>query len=167
MHRLITLIVLFTVMLPPGPAAVARDFATPPTSASGATMTIIVNSLTSPRGFAWADDGTLYLALAGNGGDARFPVVEGYTAENGLTSSIVSIANGCVTPVVQGLVSSLWEEMDWVWGAMDVAILNGERYVLLSGAGPSWVPPAARSGVYKINDDSTMTMIADVTTWLP
>lgn len=57
MHRLITLIVLFTVMLPPGPAAVARDSATPPTSASGATMTIIVNSLTSPRGFAWADDG--------------------------------------------------------------------------------------------------------------
>ncbi|MCC7023612.1 MAG: hypothetical protein IT338_12355 [Thermomicrobiales bacterium] len=57
--------------------------------------------------------------------------------------------------------------MDWVWGAMDVAILNGERYVLLSGAGPSWVSPTARSGVYKINDDSTMTMIADVTTWLP
>lgn len=167
MHRLTSLIVLFTVILSLGPTAIAQDSATPSANTGSATMTVIADGLTNPRGFAWADDGTLYMALAGHGGDARIPIVEGYTVQNGLTSSVVSMANGCVTPVVQGLVSSLWEETDWVWGAMDVAFLDGKLYVLLSGAGPSSATPSTRSGVFTINDDATMTMVADISTWLP
>jgi hypothetical protein len=61
----------------------------------------------------------------------------------------------------------MWEEPDWVWGAMDVAFLDGQLYALLSGAGPTWLSPSSRSGVYTINDDGTMTLLADITTWLP
>ena len=108
----------------------------------------------------------LYLALAGSGGEARFPVVEGYTEVTGLTSSIVTVADGCATPLVQGLVSTLWEEMGWVWGAMDVAVLDGDLYLLLSGAGPTWGSPSASSGVFRRNDDGTLTLVGDISTWL-
>jgi SMP-30/Gluconolactonase/LRE-like region len=39
--------------------------------------------------------------------------------------------------------------------------------VLLSGAGPSNLSPSSFSGVFKINSDGTMTMVADLTSWLP
>ena len=97
--------------------------------ATEAGITTIAAGLTNPRGFAWAPDGTLYLALAGSGGDAHFAPFEGFTADIGLTSSIVSVADGCPTPVAQGLVSFLWEEAGWIWGAMDVAFLGEDAYV--------------------------------------
>jgi hypothetical protein len=167
MHRLISLIVLFAVVLPLGPTAIAQDAATPSASAIGATMTVIANGLDSPRGFSWAPDGTLYLALAGRGGETHLPVIPGYTIDVGLTSSVVSVANGCTTPLAQGLASVLWEEPGWLWGAMDVAALNDQLYVLLSGAGPTWGSPSARSGVYRINADGTMPLVADISSWLP
>jgi sugar lactone lactonase YvrE len=164
MRRSISLLLVVAVLLGLVPAVMAQDSGTPTASAG---MTMIATGLTNPRGFAWADDGTLYLAEAGNGGDTRIPVIEGFTVRLGLSSSIVKIANGCIAPVEQGLVSALWEEPDWVWGTMDVAFLNGDLYALISGGGPSWLTPSSRSGVYKINDDGTMTLVADITTWLP
>jgi len=50
---------------------------------------------------------------------------------------------------------------------MDVAFLDGEPYVLVSGAGPSFLTPTAFSGVFRLNPDGTMTLAADLTTWLP
>jgi hypothetical protein len=145
-------------------AAIAQD-ATPPAATS--SLAVVASGLTNPRGFTWGPDGTMYMALAGWGGDTRIPAVEGFTANIGLSSSVVTIVDGCTTPVVQGLVSALWEEAGWVWGAMDVAFLGSDLYVLISGAGPSWVSPSSFSGVYKINGDGTMTMVADLTNWLP
>jgi hypothetical protein len=50
---------------------------------------------------------------------------------------------------------------------MDLAFLDGQLYALISGAGPTWLSPSTRSGVFTINDDGTMTLVADITTWLP
>jgi hypothetical protein len=50
---------------------------------------------------------------------------------------------------------------------MDVAFLDNSLYVLASGAGPTWLSPSSRSGVFRVNDDGTMTLVADLTTWLP
>ncbi|MFT4040374.1 MAG: ScyD/ScyE family protein [Thermomicrobiales bacterium] len=164
LRRSLSLLLAATFCASAGAASLAQD-ATPAAS-GGASLSVVVNGLNNPRGFTWADDGTLYLTEAGWGGDARFPVVEGYTAVNGLTSSLVTVADGCATPVVQGLVSSLWEEMGWVWGAMDVAILDDNVYLLLSGAGPTWLSPSAHSGVFRLNEDGTLTMVADISAWL-
>ncbi len=139
--------------------------ATPPAGKS--EVTLVASGLTNPRGFAWGPDGTLVMALAGSGGDNHLAFAPGVTADLGLTSSIVTIAGGCATPMVQGLVSALWEEPDWVWGAMDVAFIGNDLYVLVSGAGPSWGSPSSRSGVSRVNSDGTMTLVADLTTWLP
>lgn len=143
-------------------AARAQD-ATP---AENASLTVVASGLTNPRGFAWGPDGTLHLAIAGHGGDNLLPVAPGFTIHNGLTSSVVTVADGCTTPVVQGLVSTLWEEPGWVWGTMDVAFLGPDLYVLVSGAGPFWGSPSSRSGVYTIDDDGAMTLVADLGAWL-
>jgi len=68
------------------------------------TTTTVATGLDSPRGLAFAPNGTLYVAEAGHGGDAC-------TAMNalciGTTSRIsrVDTATGTVTPVVRGLYS--------------------------------------------------------------
>jgi sugar lactone lactonase YvrE len=165
MRRLI--LSFFVLLLLAPPAASAQESATPAVNPVSSGLTVIATGLTNPRGFEWDTDGTLYLALAGHGGDTHLPVAPGYTIDNGLSSSVVTVADGCTTPVVQGLVSTLWEEPGWIWGAMDVAFLDDDLYVLVSGAGPSWASPSSRSGVFKVNDDGTMTLVADISTWLP
>jgi SMP-30/Gluconolactonase/LRE-like region len=167
MSRLFSAFLAFALLLLTLPVAVAQESATPAASPLSSGLTMVATGLSSPRGFEWNADGTLYLALAGHGGDTHIPVVPGYTIDNGLSSSVVTVANGCTTPVVQGLVSTLWEEPGWIWGAMDVAFLDGDLYVLVSGAGPSWASPSSRSGVFKVNDDGTMTLVADISSWLP
>ncbi len=158
LHTAFVLIVLVAF-----PLAVRAQEATP---AVPAPLTMVASGLTNPRGFAWGPDGMLYLAMAGHGGDNLLPIAPGFTIHNGLTSSVVTVADGCTTPVVQGLVSTLWEEPGWVWGAMDVAFLGDDLYVLVSGAGPFWGSPSSRSGVYAINEDGAMTLVADLSTWL-
>jgi len=167
MHRLVTSLLVLAVSLLTLPVAMAQESATPSAGPLSSGLTVVASGLTNPRGFVWGPDGTFYVALAGHGGDTRIPVVEGFTVQLGLSSSVVTVADGCVTPLVQGLVSAMWEEPDWVWGAMDLAILDDQLYVLISGAGPTWLSPSSRSGVFTINDDGTMTLVADITTWLP
>lgn len=145
------------------PLAARAQNATP---AETASFTVVASGLTNPRGFAWGPDGMLHLAMAGHGGDNLLPVAPGFTIHNGLTSSVVTVADGCTTPVVRGLVSTLWEEPGWVWGAMDVAFLGDDLYVLVSGAGPFWGSPSSRSGVYTIAGDGAMTLVADLGAWL-
>src|SRR3954447_2419944 len=167
MPRLFSAFLSFALLLLALPGARAQESATPAAAPLSSGLTVVATGLTSPRGFEWNTAGTLYLALAGHGGDTHIPVAPGYTIDNGLSSSVVTVADGCTTTVVQGLVSTLWEEPGWIWGAMDVAFLDGDLYVLVSGAGPSWASPTSRSGIFTVNDDGTMTLVADISSWLP
>ena len=130
-------------------------------------ITTIAAGLSNPRGFDWGPDGSLYLAQAGWGGDNNVAIVPGFTVDNGLTASVGMVADGCVTPAAAGLPSALWQEAGWIWGAMDVAFLGDQAYALLSGAGPTWFSPTNRSGVYRLDDDGTMTLVGDISGWLP
>jgi hypothetical protein len=156
----VSLLLVLAISMP----AVAQDESTDATESG---ITTVVAGLTNPRGFAWGPDGALYLALAGHGGETHIADFPGFTVDIGLSSSIASVADGCATPVVKGLVSMLWEEAGWIWGAMDVEFLGEDAYALLSGAGPSDFSPSSFSGVFRLNEDGTMTLVADITTWLP
>jgi len=147
------------------PALVIAQEATPAAMPGG--IEVVASGLDSPRGFTWSDDGTLIIALAGDGGDTQIQPMEGFTLALGLSSSVATIADGCATPLVAGLLSAHWVEQGWVWGTMDVAFLNGELYALIGAGGPSWLTPSSFSGVYRINDDGTMDLVADITNWLP
>ena len=108
-----------------------------------------------------------YVAQAGWGGDNEVRLVEGFSVDNGLTASVATVTDGCATPMAIGLPSTHWVDAGWTWGAMDVTFHDGVPYVLISGAGPSWFSPTSTSGVFRINDDGTMTSIADISSWLP
>jgi hypothetical protein len=89
----------------------------PPVATPGEGVDVIVNGLTNPRGFVFGDDGSLYLALAGTGGEE--PIVAEATPIpffSGQTSSIVAVAEGCTTAVIEGLPSDYWANPGWTWG---------------------------------------------------
>lgn len=152
-------------LLAPSPAR--AQAATPAGTGATGPLTVVASGLTIPRGFAWGPDGTLSLALAGSGGETRIPVSGGFTLQIGLSSSVVTVADGCTAPLQVGLVSTHWEETGWIWGAMDVAYLGDALYVLLGGSGPSWRSPASFSGVFKVNTNRTMDLVANLSAWLP
>ena len=77
MRRLLSLILLFTFVLPGVPMARAQDSATPAAGPLSSGLTVLANGLDSPRGFTWGPDGTLYLAIAGRGGDDLLPARRG------------------------------------------------------------------------------------------
>jgi hypothetical protein len=131
------------------------------------SVTFVASGLSNPRGFTWSADGTLYLAQAGVAGDEVLVEAEGFTAVGGPTSSVVTITDGCATPVAEGIQSVLWQEAGWIWGAMDVEFLNDELYVLISGSGESWGTPDLSSGIYRVEADGSLTLAADISSWLP
>jgi hypothetical protein len=153
----------FVALLTTPLGAVAQD-ATPP--AATGSLSVVLGGLTNPRGFTWADDGTLYLALAGTGGPNQV-IAEGtpFPFFGGTTSSIVKIVDGCPVPVAEGFASFIWTDPGWVWGVMDVAFLNGQLYALSGGGGADTGQPEHPNGVYAVNADGTSTLVADLSAW--
>jgi sugar lactone lactonase YvrE len=129
-----------------------------------AGMELVMDGLTNPRGFTWGTDGTLFLAQAGTGGPNPGP--EGSPFSGGLTASVVAIADGQMTIVAEGMPSSIWTDIGWVWGAMDVAILGEQLYVLNGGGNAVHGNPDTPSGVYQVNADGSTVLIVDLGTWV-
>ena len=133
-----------------------------PVMEAPAGVEVLANGLTNPRGFAWDADGTLYLGLAGSGGETQL-TFDGTPAPFffGPSSSVATVTDGCATPVAEGLGSVLWTEPGWIWGAMDVAFLGDQLYALL-GAGSD----LGGNGIYRILDDGSIELVVDLGAWL-
>ena len=180
MHRVTALrfaAVLFTALgfaLPT--VAIAQD-ATPAPGAVEAVAT----GLTNPRGFTWGEDGTLFVALAGNGGlaagasDAAGPDVEAGTPDlvgeaadllADDSGAVVRIESGCPEPLAEGLPSYIFVPLNWAQGVIDVAVLAGQLYALVDGGGEAGLHPDEPNGVYRIETDGTATLVADLSAWL-
>lgn len=129
-----------------------------------AGMELVADGLTNPRGFTWGTDGTLYLAQAGTGGPNPGP--GGSPFSGGLTASVVTIADGQVSTLADGMPSAIWTDIGWVWGAMDVAILGDQLYVLNGGGGAIHGNRRSPSGVYRVNADGTTELIVDLGRWV-
>jgi hypothetical protein len=164
-HSFKAMVFTLTVLLAVMPLAVLAQ-STPIASPAAGTLTPLITGLTNPRGFTWGADGTLYLALGGNGG-ATTATVGGTPTPLmiGDSASVIAVKNGCQRTVAANLPSYLWTQMHWVWGAMDVAMLNGDLYVLSGGGGVGLDQTVKTNGVYKINNDGTTTLIADLSAW--
>jgi sugar lactone lactonase YvrE len=129
-----------------------------------AGMQTVVDGIANPRGFTWGADGTMFLAVSGTGGDNPGP--EGSPFSGGDTASVAVVRDGAVTSLAPGLPSSVWRDIDWVWGVMDVAILGDQLYALVGGGGAVHGNPDRPSGIYRINADETATVVADLGTWV-
>jgi sugar lactone lactonase YvrE len=157
---------------------VAQDASPPAGSAAGGD--VAASGLTNPRGFTWDADGTLYVALAGNGGatDAT-PTPAGPAAADGTPSlaleedvliaddsgAVVRIEDGRPVVVADGLPSYLFIPLNWADGVIDVAFLAGTLYALVDGGGEAVLHPDEPNGVYRIDEDGATTLIADLSAW--
>jgi hypothetical protein len=138
--------------------------------------------LINPRGFTFGSDGTLYVSLAGNGGLATDPtpapaasVSAGATPDlvadtaDVLTAdesgAVVKIVDGCPVEFASGLPSYNFLPLNWADGVIDVAFLDGTLYALVDGGGEAGLHPDRPNGVYRIADDGSTTMIADLSAW--
>src|SRR5215216_5041565 len=106
----------------------------------------------------------MFLAVSGTGGDNPGP--EGSPFSGGDTASVAVVQDSAVTTLAAGLPSSVWRDIDWVWGVMDVAILGNQLYALVGGGGAVHCNPDTPSGVYRIDADGTSAVVADLGTWV-
>lgn len=145
-------------------------------------VSVFASGLTNPRGFAWADDGTMYIGLAGDGvvaSEASPTAGGGVNAEGTpevtgagaiytgtLTASVAQIAEGCPVSLATGFPSGGVPDLGWVFGLDDVAILDGQLYGIVAGGGEAYGNPDFPNGVYQINADGSFVLVADTSAWV-
>jgi SMP-30/Gluconolactonase/LRE-like region len=154
---------LATLVMP-----VAAQEATPVSGTEEGPITLVASGLTNPRGVTWVGDGTLYVAQAGNGGQSlgtpTLPPPVGPVG-GGPTASVVRIENGCPVVVAGNLPSTRTANAE-VLGAEDLAILGDELYAAVDGGGEAHGNAAQPSGVYRILQDGTSELVADLSAWV-
>ena len=165
MHRSLLLIVTLLALLA---APVAAQEATPGVTAQVGTLSTVASGLINPRGFLWTDDGTLFVAQAGSGGQSLGtptapPPVGPF--QGGSSGSVVRIEDGCPV-LVAGNLPSVVSSLGDVLGVEDLAILGGHLYASVDGGGEAHGNPTQPSGVYRILDDGTAELVADLSAWV-
>jgi sugar lactone lactonase YvrE len=149
----LVLLPLTTVAQAPDPS---ESLPPPPPADTG--ITLAASGLANPRGIAWDEAGIMYVAQAGLG-----------TQESATdpSAAVVRIIAGCPEPVASGLPSTEDPFTD-VLGPEDVAILGGQLYVLQGATAHSLdeMNPNTPNGVYAVQPDGTVQLVADLTTWI-
>jgi hypothetical protein len=147
------------------PLAVTAQDATPTAEMTADELPVVAAGLTNPRGMTWGADGTLFVALAGAGGDTPGEPPIFLEFMGGPTASVVRIEAGCPVAVADGLPST--RDVDGaVTGAADVAILGDQLYALIASGGEFYGNPGSTAGVYQVLADGTTTLVADTSAWL-
>jgi sugar lactone lactonase YvrE len=165
MHRSVVLVVALVALLA---APVAAQEATPVASPTAGAPVAVAAGLVNPRGFLWTADGTLYVTQAGFGGQVLgTPTVPPPLGpfHGGLSASVVRIENGCPVLVAGDLPSVIFTTGE-VLGAEDLAALGGQLYAAVDGGGESHGNAANPSGVYRILENGTTELVADLSAWV-
>jgi hypothetical protein len=166
----LSLILTVVLQLSTAPLGVEAQEATPGAEGAPATLDTVAVGLTYPRGFTWAEDGTLYVALAGTGGP-NLPTEEADIIEaflgffGGPSAAVARIQESCPVTVADGLPSYV-DGTGGVVGVSDVAILGGQLYATVDGGGAVHGNPDQPAGLYRINADGTFAVVADLSAWM-
>ena len=143
--------------------AMAQE-ATPPASEP---VTLVAHRLTNPRGFTWDSNGDLYVALAGSGGAGVLgPDAGGGYATTGHSGIVARIEDGNPVTVSNDLPSTTVEG-NRTLGPASVAFLGDALYVLEDANAMDFLRNSPDpDGVYRVNDDQSLTVIADTAAWI-
>lgn len=155
---------IMAILLQPAASLAQSTSATPVGSSEG--ISLAASGLENPRGFAWAPDGTLYIAQAGSDPMAHATAVPADAPHTGsLTGSVVRVTTGC--PVVfQDDLPSAGGTGGIDLGPAAVAVLNGQVYVLDEGGGASHGNPLTPDGIYAIDGSGSVRLVADIGAWV-
>jgi sugar lactone lactonase YvrE len=163
-------IVLLLLMLGLGPGVVQAQGSTPVVNGAS-NLEVVASGLTNPRGMTWGADGTLFVSLAGSGGNSPATEDAPTTAAigpflGGMTGAVASIGTDGCPVLVAGNLPSTRTGMGEILGAEDVAILSDQMYVAVDGGGPVHGNADAPSGVYRLLADGSSEVVADLSAWV-
>lgn len=159
------------------PAADGTPIVLPTPQASSPGISLYAGGLLNPRGSTWGPDGAMYVALAGTGGSVTFASSTSDVATPvpefaGHTASVVRIVlrddvvtQGCPEVVASGLPSTRGMN-GHDQGPADVAFLEGTLYVLQDAGDSGMVFPEFPNGVYAVEPDGSLLLVADVRDWI-
>lgn len=134
----------------------------PPPLPAGAT--VVAANLVNPRGFTWGPDGSLYVTESGSP-PAGYVMPAGPTSEDAppvtnMNGRILRIApGGASTTVASGLPVTVGPMGDTT-GVTAVSFVGNTLYALIS-AGPVHGHPGFPSGLYRVESDGRVTLVAD------
>ena len=150
------------MMTTPNPAVDANDQAT--------AFRVAAVGLTNPRGIAWGDDGSMYVASGGMGGDRLSGPDRHIEAplgpyRGGPTGQIYRVdPSGHVSVFVDGLPSTR-DQFRGKQGVSDVKWVDGNLYALIVGAGQAHGNPDSETGILRVEADGSWEQFAFIGPW--
>lgn len=151
--------------------------ALPATAEEHPRVEVVADGLDNPRGITVDEDGTIYVAQAGSGGDDYCHTVSEGDDEFelcfGTTGSVAAVADGELTTVIDELPSFLFGEGEAI-GASDVSLAPDGSLYLSMGLGAyatfrdevaEEFAPAAMFGTIQHLADDQLTTVADLSAW--
>ena len=107
----------------------------------------------------------LFVALAGSGGpNPGTGLLPDSPLSGGLTGSVVLVDQGCETTLATAL-PSVTSAMERTWGVADLAVVENQLYALVAGGGAAHGNPSEPNGIYRVESDHSVTLIADLSEW--
>jgi len=138
-------------------------------------VSLVASGLAYPRGVTWDAAGTMYVALAGDGGAPSAATASSGTTDvehafglfyAGFNGAVVTIDKGCGVPLATGLPSEQQRD-GWHQGVSSLAFLDGVLYAAEDGAGSARGNLVNPSGVYMIDTNGGWATVASLDAWVP
>lgn len=130
---------------------------------SATVSQIFARGLLNPRGITFGPDGWLYVAEAGAAGETKVQAgIDHLPYRMGRTARVTRISpNGDVETVVDNLPSVA--SPDAIYGAANVAYLDGTLYILTAAGGRDVGDPAYDNAILRVEPDRSVSQVFDIT----
>ena len=133
---------------------------------TGVPIEVFTTSLVNPRGLAFRQDGSLFVALAGNGGPSQVDVGREKPHRYGRSGQLIRISptgdKFLMARDLPSIVTAVNEEC----GPSAVAFVDDRAYLLLASGGWEIGDPAFHSGVFELQPNGGLKQVWDMTAYV-